>query len=817
MFDTQRLLLFVMVLYCAPPYHATTAPKPGNEFPRKYLEYRIAHPELFEYRGGLRGQVERAKAERQRLLAGRSFKLDLDAGIVTTDAGTHDLQRLAVTGTVAVPVIPIYFGNTNTSLPPTDSRIDQILFTGPNLPDGTATDYYSEVSYGLLNLTGTVAPYSTVPSNDTVYEGTNNGLPGGGNAGALMKDALDIQDPTFDFSLFDNDGPDGVPNSGDDDGVVDLISFLHPEGGGECGGANAANIWAHRWSYRFWFGGSPYVTNDARFGGGFISIDDYNIQAALTCSGAEMDIGTFCHETGHIFGIPDLYDTDGNSQGIGEWGLMGSGNWNTQSSPAHMNAWSKFELGWIIPTAVPDIPANPVNIPQVETSPTALQLTVGNGEYFLVANRQAVGFDQHLSTCGLAIWHVADGVIDAGTQNNSVNAQQNCGSFVQQAGRTYGLALEQADGLCQLEANVSRGDSGDLFPGNSSNTSFSDFTNPNSEANNGNRTQVGVTNISACSATMNADIDAIPVPQTSAPLDAVFLIDNTGSYNDDWPNIKAQMPAIVAKLQASSPNIRFGLALFRDFPFSPFGSPGDFSYQLVLPLTANASPATTPGTFLHAIDNLITPGGGNDGPESQYEALHQLLFGLGRDLHGDTVAGNEPGETSPSSMNWLPARHRAIYLMTDADFHDSDTENYPTGTGTIPIPTLEAEGRNAVRSQVATFGTTLTLFVMVADNPGAFITQGEDGSIPNLPQTTLDTQASELTDLTGGGVFSVGTDSAAFEEAMDATINVLVNKDLDTTPESIPTLSEWAMIVFTLLLIIAGTALLVRQRRGKPA
>ena len=26
-----------------------------------------------------------------------------------------------------------------------------------------------------------------------------------------------------DFGLFDNDGPDGVPNSGDDDGYVDIV------------------------------------------------------------------------------------------------------------------------------------------------------------------------------------------------------------------------------------------------------------------------------------------------------------------------------------------------------------------------------------------------------------------------------------------------------------------------------------------------------------------------------------------------------------------------------------------------------------------
>ena len=50
-----------------------------------------------------------------------------------------------------------------------------------------------------------------------------------------MYDLLGMM-PPIDWGLYDNDGPDGMPNSGDDDGFVDVLSVLHPQRGGECGG-----------------------------------------------------------------------------------------------------------------------------------------------------------------------------------------------------------------------------------------------------------------------------------------------------------------------------------------------------------------------------------------------------------------------------------------------------------------------------------------------------------------------------------------------------------------------------------------------------
>ncbi len=469
---------------------------------------------------------------------------------------------MTVSGTVQVPVVPVTFTPATAPAPPGAAALDAILFSGPN-PTGTVTQYYDEVSYGLLNLTGTVFAATALPQPDSFYEGANFGLSSPGT-GQLMQDALNLIDPSVDFGQFDNDGPDGMPNSGDDDGFVDLISFLQPQRGAECNPANG-NIWSHRWAYASWFG-SAYTTNDPAAGGGSIRIDDYNIQGALDCNNNPMDIGTFAHETGHIFGIPDLYDTDGSCNGIGNWSLMASGSWNTQQSPAHMSAWEKAELGWLVPTLLTG-PTNNLSIPEVETNPVAYQIAVGNGEYFLIENRQPVGFDQNLLTCGLA----------------------------------------------------------------------------------------------------------------------------------------------------------------------------------------------------------------------QYEAVHQLLTGAGRDLYGDGVNGNEPGEIAPSAIGWDPARHRVIYLMTDASFHDSDTEAYPTGTTTPPVPVLEAEGRSSVRAQIASLmssGVGMTVFTLVAEHPGVYLSSGQDGSLPDIPVSEMVEQASELTDMTGGGVLYVGPDNSGLGDAMEVSIEVLNRKTL---------------------------------------
>ena len=94
-------------------------------------------------------------------------------------------------------------------------------------------------------------------------------------------------------------------------------------------------------------------------------------------------------------------------------------------------------------------------------------------EYFLIENRQKVGFDQYIYEGGLLIWHIDENIINARIRSNSVNNDE----------QRKGVDLEAADGAADMDNNRNRGDGGDPFPGIARNRLFNSSSNPNSNTN----------------------------------------------------------------------------------------------------------------------------------------------------------------------------------------------------------------------------------------------------------------------------------------------------------------------------------------------
>ena len=392
--------------------------------------------------------------------------------------------------------------------------------------------YYDEVSYSQLELSPADESHGT--KNDGVIgwlnigydhpdtrEDTNN------RNRQLLHDAIVAADPHIDYSSYDADSDGYISPS--ELHVTVIAAGYETSYGGEAT-ACTPGVWGHQWHLGTEYDGTTIdaptvdkvIVGHHSVGGGYTQFGEWH------CSnkdkpGHMATLGIMVHEMGHDLNWPDLYDTDESSDGVGSWSLMGSGSWLASSghdgtSPAHPDAFSKWYQGWLTPYQVPRTQTG-VALSQVETGKRVVQLlhnpnaidwvfggSSGTGEYFLVENRQKVGYDSGLPGCGLLIWHV-DETRDS---SNAANADDS---------RRL-VDLEEADGQNHLdsEANDNRGDAGDPYPGTSSNRSFGSSTTPNSDLYGDASIEVGLTNISqSCSSTMTADftIRLIESPTTT--------------------------------------------------------------------------------------------------------------------------------------------------------------------------------------------------------------------------------------------------------------------------------------------------------------
>ncbi len=393
-----------------------------------------------------------------------------------------------VAGTLEVPLLLGLYSDTP-SIPTGDvganlgvSLIGAVVqtefFDGPNSRFGTITDFYTELSGGLVTLVGQTHDWfqSSLSADDVT--GNSNGLSPSDDVGGFIVELLtNADDGTVDWGRYDNDGPDGIANSGDDDGFIDLLAVMHPTSGAECGGGGVGLVWSHFWQLTN-SAGQVFTTSTPSANGGFVVADDFTIQPVLSCDSSTInEIGVFAHELGHGFGLPDLYAVGANHGGVGRWGLMGTGPWgcNGQGAekPCHMTAWSKEVLGWVnVATLVPDADLGALSLDPVETSGDVIRIDAGDGsgDYYLLENRQRVGFDAGLLAPGLLVWQIDTARVNSRWADNQVNSLAS----------RMGVWLRQADGDNALAQTGARGDAGDPFPGASSATSFHAGTEPSS-------------------------------------------------------------------------------------------------------------------------------------------------------------------------------------------------------------------------------------------------------------------------------------------------------------------------------------------------
>ena len=295
---------------------------------------------------------------------------------------------------------------------------------------GSMADYYKELSYNAFKVEGKFVGWYEVSKKRMDYT-TGSGTSTKEKT-ALLTESLEL--------FTKKAGKDALK---DFDGVF----FIYA--GGRVNTTRGGLYWPHRASVSYGGRGVPYFI--VQEGG-----DTMN------------DISVFCHEFGHMLGLPDLYarPEQPGSEGVGQWCAMS--NQIGGGRPQHFCAWSKEVLGWVKPTVIDPSVRQKIILSPIEDDPTQcikIKVRADGSEYFLLEVRKKQGWDERLPGEGLLIWRVL---------NNRPILEESHG-------------VEGSRGPNVFLGSVP-------FPSNANN-SFTPYTTPSSKSQLGGGVPVFITNI----------------------------------------------------------------------------------------------------------------------------------------------------------------------------------------------------------------------------------------------------------------------------------------------------------------------------------
>lgn len=293
-----------------------------------------------------------------------------------------------IRGVLRVLVIAVQFADMNATI--SISQLKQEWF-------GQVNQYYQEASYGTVSLQGDVYGWYRLPYPEVYYGRDCLGIDDADCTGSdaawwIARDAAQLAQNDVNFANYD------------------YYAFIHSGYGEESSGVKN-DVWSVT------FLGGISVPAGGR------NLDRFSIDPELEARGAT-PVGVYAHEFGHQLGLPDLYNTLTGQSVMGPWTLMDAGLWNGNppgSSPAHLDSWSKTQLGWISGPML--TVANSVAVSNYTIDPTevassnihAVQVPVPHSpsKYYLVEVRQLIGFDSALPSVGVLILYVDNALTNA--------------------------------------------------------------------------------------------------------------------------------------------------------------------------------------------------------------------------------------------------------------------------------------------------------------------------------------------------------------------------------------------------------------------
>ncbi|MDG1555010.1 MAG: M6 family metalloprotease domain-containing protein, partial [Candidatus Poseidoniaceae archaeon] len=307
---------------------------------------------------------------------------------------------------------------------------------------GSNTQLHIDVSPRVTRASGTLADYGSDTNGNRDMDSNGQFLPM-----KLAEEAVIDQMNYADWDEYDLN----------DDGMVDRLLILHTSKGQEESPGQTSNIWSHFTR----FDTSIEVENG-------IDVGHYTMASIRTGSSG---MGTILHEMMHQMGAMDLYPVHeaghlNDWQGIGDWDIMASGNWNgggvwpalpTSASLELIgaNRTQTMDLTWPSSAQVPCVGPT-ISMKGMSENGTSLKVPLTEYESVWIEYRSNSGFDQHLPGSGILVTYQDRSVGDE--EQNELNRDPD----------QPWLTVIEADGRTDLRNGVNSGEVSDVFQNGSS-------------------------------------------------------------------------------------------------------------------------------------------------------------------------------------------------------------------------------------------------------------------------------------------------------------------------------------------------------------
>lgn len=302
---------------------------------------------------------------------------------------------------------------------------------------GSTTEVLIDVNTRVTRASGSVSDYGSDSNGNRDMSSDGTFLPL-----LLAEETVNDHEKYVDWDEYDLDG----------DGFVDRLLILHTTKGQEENPSQSSKIWSH-----FTHFDEPLEVDEN------VKVGHYTMASLRTGSSG---MGTILHEMLHQMGALDLYPVHESSplndwQGVGDWDIMASGNWNgggvwpalPTSATLELlkaNRSQTMDLTWPQTAQSPCIGPS-IQLQGMSENGTSLKVPLNDNEVVWIEYRSDYGFDQHLPGSGILVTYQDRSVGDE--ERNELNRDSD----------QPWLTVIEADGRTDLLSGANSGEAADLF------------------------------------------------------------------------------------------------------------------------------------------------------------------------------------------------------------------------------------------------------------------------------------------------------------------------------------------------------------------